>query len=85
MPGTGKTATVRQSIKYLKGRGREGFEYLEINGMKLSDVSQTYSILWQHVSGKSLSGPAALRRLSAHFSKGKRKPLYRRRSAHHGG
>lgn len=46
--------------------------------MRLSDASQTYSLLWQFISGRVLSGGVALRRLTAHFQKtaARRKPLY---------
>lgn len=72
VPGTGKTATARQCILALQHgslRKVREFNFLEINGMKLSDVGQTYSILWKAISGKSLSGTAALRRLTVYFEK----------------
>lgn len=73
VPGTGKTATVRQCIVALQNGGphkkSSNFNFLEINGMKLSDVGQTYSILWKAISGKGLSGAAALRRLTLYFEK----------------
>lgn len=80
VPGTGKTATVRQCILALRQQGRpHSFDFLEINGMKLSDVGQAYSILWRSISGRNLSGAAALRRLTAHFEQAddhRRLPLY---------
>lgn len=77
VPGTGKTATVRQAVKHLEARLREKFDFFELNGMKLAETSQTYSELWKHVSGRSLSGSVALRRLSTFFEKGKHSPLYK--------
>lgn len=44
VPGTGKTATVHQVIRYLKEEHEDGdlpfFKYIEINGMKLTDPHQ---------------------------------------------
>ncbi|KAN0040803.1 hypothetical protein ACTFIV_003339 [Dictyostelium citrinum] len=50
MPGTGKTATVKEIIKELQAkRKQEGgmnFQFIEINGMQLSDPHQLYNILY---------------------------------------
>jgi Cdc6-like AAA superfamily ATPase len=65
VPGTGKTATVRQVMRTLekkrageaarKGAGEgevsKEFNFVEINGMKISDASQVYSILWNAIDG----------------------------------
>ena len=44
VPGTGKTATVHQVIRYLKEEHDMGdlpyFKFIEINGMKLTDPHQ---------------------------------------------
>ena len=46
VPGTGKTATVHQVIRYLKEEYANGdlpyFKYMEINGMKLTEPHQAY-------------------------------------------
>jgi origin recognition complex subunit 1 len=48
VPGTGKTATVHQVIKYLRWKGDNTpeelpyFQFCEINGIKLSDPKMTY-------------------------------------------
>ena len=46
VPGTGKTATVHQVIRYLKEEYQNGdlpyFKYMEINGMKLTEPHQAY-------------------------------------------
>lgn len=53
---TGKTATVRDVIKSLQQRtlGNEAdlspFDFVEINGMKLTEPNVAYSVLWQCVS-----------------------------------
>ena len=46
VPGTGKTATVHQVIRYLTEEFNEGdlpyFRFIEINGMKLTDPHQAH-------------------------------------------
>ena len=46
VPGTGKTATVHQVIKYLEWKSKKealpAFQFCEINGIKLSDAKMTY-------------------------------------------
>ena len=46
VPGTGKTATVYQVIRYLTEEFNEGdlpyFRFIEINGMKLTDPHQAH-------------------------------------------
>ncbi|KAJ3327391.1 Origin recognition complex, subunit 1 [Blyttiomyces sp. JEL0837] len=54
VPGTGKTATVRQVIKTLEStfsitQEDAAFNYYEINGMKLTDPQQAYSMFWKHM------------------------------------
>ncbi|WFD31487.1 Origin recognition complex, subunit 1 [Malassezia sp. CBS 17886] len=74
VPGTGKTATVREVVRMLQTRMHDGalppFTFVEINGMKLASTMQAYTELWSAVSGggKRLHPRAALTRLSAHFS-----------------
>lgn len=47
MPGTGKTATVREVVNALQAEARRGelppFQHVEINGMQLSTPSEAYS------------------------------------------
>ncbi|KAJ3003409.1 UNVERIFIED_CONTAM: Origin recognition complex, subunit 1 [Siphonaria sp. JEL0065] len=51
VPGTGKTATVRQVIKTLQEQVTEEsvppFEFVEINGMKLTDPNQAYCAFYE--------------------------------------
>ncbi|KAJ3281121.1 Origin recognition complex, subunit 1 [Rhizoclosmatium sp. JEL0117] len=51
VPGTGKTATVRQVIKTLQSQISDGsipeFKYVEINGMKLTDPNQAYCAIYE--------------------------------------
>lgn len=71
MPGTGKTATVHQVIKYLNETEdeRPAFRFCEINGMKLSDPKQTYVMLAKTLKPelKKLAPARALRILDQQF------------------
>lgn len=83
VPGTGKTATVLEVIRYLQHQAEEKsipeFDFVEINGMKLTDPNQAYSILWECIersSNKNDDGKRkrytsahALQMLEAKFSK----------------
>ena len=46
VPGTGKTATVRQVVSQLQQAAEDGelpgFKFVEINGFKLTDPKQAY-------------------------------------------
>ncbi|KAK9466628.1 hypothetical protein V1512DRAFT_291326 [Lipomyces arxii] len=64
-PGTGKTATVRSVIKYLKQS--QDFQFVEINGMKITQPTNAYSILWQAISDKQVANTHALRYLNEEF------------------
>ncbi|CAO1625623.1 unnamed protein product [Sympodiomycopsis kandeliae] len=80
VPGTGKTATVRGVISQLQQRSTRGevnpFDFLEINGMKVADAAEAYSMLWsvvgernnQSSSSRRRSPKAALSLLSKHYS-----------------
>jgi len=61
-PGTGKTATVREVIQQLHYQVQEeeldDFIFLEINGMKITDPHQSYSLLWEAIQGDSEDMPA---------------------------
>lgn len=76
VPGTGKTATTHRtldwlSLEALNKRGVD-FDFVEINGMRLSDPGQAYSILASAILPKvgkkvMMGGAASLKRLEAHF------------------
>lgn len=72
VPGVGKTATIREAIRSLRYRAKMGlispFKFVEINGMKLNDAQDAYSLLWQTLTGMRCSNKEALRRLGHHFS-----------------
>lgn len=71
VPGTGKTATVKECIGALqKVRQTSNFDFIELNGMKLSDPGQLYSVLWRHLGqhDRQISPHQALKQLKAYFS-----------------
>lgn len=71
VPGTGKTATVRSVISSLQQRASDSeikkFRFLEVNGMKITDPAQSFSILWEFISGNRTSPKVALNNLETHF------------------
>ncbi|KAL9115443.1 MAG: hypothetical protein Q9227_000764 [Pyrenula ochraceoflavens] len=71
-PGTGKTATVREVISSLTtdvhSSHLEDFTFVEINGMKLTDPHQSYSLLWEALKGDRVSPAHALELLQHDFS-----------------
>ena len=71
-PGTGKTATVREVISQLHSAVLSGtlddFAYIEINGLKVPDPHQSYSLLWEALKGDRVSPSHALSLLEAEFS-----------------
>ncbi|KAF2717705.1 origin of replication binding protein [Polychaeton citri CBS 116435] len=71
-PGTGKTATVREVVASLQGAVDEGdmddFVFVEINGMKVTDPHQSYSMLWEALKGDRVSPSHALELLEREFS-----------------
>lgn len=48
--GTGKTATVKEVIRQLQSLEGDGdmphFEFIEINGMRLTEPNQSYVQIW---------------------------------------
>jgi Cdc6-like AAA superfamily ATPase len=62
VPGTGKTATVREIIANLRALLKEGnippFEAIEVNGMTLADPNLIYSELYAAVVGQRGVSPA---------------------------
>ncbi|KAJ6119833.1 ATPase AAA-type core [Penicillium sp. IBT 18751x] len=71
-PGTGKTATVREVVAQLNGavmaEEMDDFIFVEINGMKVTDPHQSYSLLWEALKGDRVSPSHALDLLEAEFS-----------------
>jgi origin recognition complex subunit 1 len=71
-PGTGKTATVREVVQQLhasvQAEELDDFIFVEINGMKVTDPHQAYSLLWQALRGDRVSPSHALELLEKEFS-----------------
>ncbi|XP_015116110.1 origin recognition complex subunit 1 [Diachasma alloeum] len=73
VPGTGKTATVNEVIRCLRklvSKGElEEFNFLEINGMKLTEPRQAYVQILKQLSGQSLTWEQAYQNLEKRFTK----------------
>ncbi|KAK0730758.1 P-loop containing nucleoside triphosphate hydrolase protein [Lasiosphaeris hirsuta] len=71
-PGTGKTATVREVVSHLDAAVRadelDDFIFVEINGMKITDPHQSYTLLWEALKGQRVSPAQALDLLEREFS-----------------
>ncbi|KAG8412440.1 Origin recognition complex, subunit 1 [Metarhizium acridum] len=71
-PGTGKTATVREVISRLEDAVRsdelDDFIFVEINGMKITDPHQSYTLLWEALRGQRASPSQALDLLEREFN-----------------
>ncbi|KAJ9667545.1 Origin recognition complex, subunit 1 [Coniosporium apollinis] len=71
-PGTGKTATVREVVAQLNAsvlaEELDDFIFVEINGMKVTDPHQSYSLLWEALRGDRVSPSHALELLEREFS-----------------
>ncbi|KAI8817388.1 P-loop containing nucleoside triphosphate hydrolase protein [Fimicolochytrium jonesii] len=72
VPGTGKTATVhavmRALDKAVEDEELSPYRFVEINGMKLTEPAQAYSVLWEALTGKKVSSTHALSLLQKHFT-----------------
>ena len=70
-PGTGKTATVREVVGQLtasvQAEELDDFIFVEINGMKVTDPHQSYSLLWEALKGDRVSPSHALGLLEREF------------------
>lgn len=71
-PGTGKTATVREVVSRLDDAVRsdelDDFIFVEINGMKITDPYQSYSLLWEALKDQRVSPSQALDLLEREFN-----------------
>jgi hypothetical protein len=73
VPGTGKTATTHRTLDWLTAEALRNncpaFDFVEINGMRLSDPSQAYSLLASTIldEGRISNGAATLKKLGTHF------------------
>ncbi|KOS20782.1 Origin recognition complex subunit 1 [Escovopsis weberi] len=70
-PGTGKTATVREVVSRLEeavgSDELDDFIFVEINGMKITDPHQAYSMLWEALKGERASPAQSLDLLEREF------------------
>ncbi|KAJ3163321.1 Origin recognition complex, subunit 1 [Geranomyces variabilis] len=74
VPGIGKTATVHAVMRNLQEAMDEEeispFQFVEINGMKLTEPAQAYSILWKALTGNKVSATHAGHLLEKRFQSG---------------
>lgn len=74
VPGTGKTATVNETVRGLEKLVKQGeiddFNFVSVNGMKLSEPRQAYVQILKQLEGKNLTWEQAQRALEKKF-KGK--------------
>jgi len=79
IPGTGKTATVNEIVKCLKRSVEKGkldyFDFVEINGMKLSEPRQAYVQILKQLSGKVLTWEQAYNMLEKKFNNKAKRPM----------
>ncbi len=72
VPGTGKTATVMEAVRKLKEHVREGdledFDFIEINGMRLTEPNQAYVQVWKKLTGQKVTADHANALLEKRFS-----------------
>ena len=79
MPGTGKTATVKEVLHTLMQEAEDGlppFKHIEINAMRLQRPHETYSLLWRAVSGQHASDHISALKLERHFLHQTRSALF---------
>ena len=72
VPGTGKTATVREVMRALeeeKDGGRIGdFRFIDINGMRLTDPRQAYVAIYKELTHDKATADHACNLLDKRFS-----------------
>ncbi|XP_054168802.1 origin recognition complex subunit 1-like [Oppia nitens] len=69
VPGTGKTATVREVKRKLEADSKyPAFKWIEVNGLKLSDPYQCYVHILHELTGEKRSSEAAADTLNDRFS-----------------
>ncbi|XP_063154018.1 origin recognition complex subunit 1 [Candoia aspera] len=71
VPGTGKTATVHEAIHYLQQAAENeetpSFQFIEINGMKLTDPHQAYVLILKLLTGQKTTANHAAELLKKMF------------------
>ncbi|KAK8789569.1 hypothetical protein WA171_001661 [Blastocystis sp. BT1] len=71
MPGTGKTATVREVILGLQDE--LNFDYMELNGMKVTSAASVFSMMYHHLTRKYVMASRASDLLNDYFMKPKKR------------
>ncbi|KAL7746924.1 Origin recognition complex, subunit 1 [Sorochytrium milnesiophthora] len=74
VPGTGKTATVYEVMRTLQEQSGEDkelpeFTFVEVNGMKVLEPNQSYSILYQAITQQKVTPAHAQELLSTMYTK----------------
>lgn len=73
VPGTGKTATVTYVIRQLQMQSKNGilpdFEYVNVNGMRLTEPRQSYVEILKQLTGKIVQWEQAYNQLDSKFTK----------------
>ncbi|KAI5477041.1 origin recognition complex subunit 1 [Pseudohyphozyma bogoriensis] len=68
VPGTGKTASLHSVVRELQqDEDMDPFQFVEINGMKISEPNTAFTILWEALSGQKSPPRQALAHLEEHF------------------
>ncbi|VVC33635.1 Hypothetical protein CINCED_3A015113 [Cinara cedri] len=77
VPGTGKTATVKRVIDSLNSDliMKHSFKFIEINGLRLANPHQAFSVIWKELTGQTVSSSRAQAFLNDYFSDQKVKDL----------
>ncbi|XP_066957145.1 origin recognition complex subunit 1 isoform X2 [Macrobrachium rosenbergii] len=72
VPGTGKTATVKEVVKILEDASQEGdlppFSFLEVNAMRLTEPHQLWVQVWKGLTGNKVTAEHASSLLEKRFS-----------------
>lgn len=74
LPGTGKTATVKEVIRTLNEQVEDPdddipeFDFIEINGMRLTEPNQAYPQIWKALTGEKVAVEQARNLLEKRFS-----------------
>uniref|UniRef100_A0A0A9W1Z1 Origin recognition complex subunit 1 n=2 Tax=Lygus hesperus TaxID=30085 RepID=A0A0A9W1Z1_LYGHE len=71
VPGTGKTATVHTVVKTLQKMAEDGkitsFDFVEVNGLRMTEPRQAYVRIWQILSKNKVTADQALKHLETKF------------------
>lgn len=75
VPGTGKTATVTSVVRALQSEARKSaalsFDFVEVNGMRLTEPRQAYVQIYRQLTGKTLAWAQARDLLEERFAEAK--------------